>query len=332
MENKKFKALVVEEGPNGVYHRSVQIRSIAELPPGDMVVRVVYSSINYKDALSAIGNKGVTKHYPHTPGIDAVGIVEKCESGIFHTGDKVIVTGFDLGTKVDGGFAEYIRIQSSWAVKLPEGLEMKEAILLGTAGLTAGLSVYNLIRTVSPEDGPVIVSGATGGVGSLSVALLAKLDYKVTAITGKEEQKPFLLSLGAHEVISRTLFSERTPQALLSSQWAGGIDTTGGIILENILKSTKMFAAVTTCGNVASAELELSVYPFILRGIRLIGITSQNTPLEERQVIWNHFASDWKIMEVDNLIKEISLEEISSHINKILAGKNVGRIIVNLAS
>jgi putative YhdH/YhfP family quinone oxidoreductase len=332
MENKRFKALVVEEGSNGVYHRSIQVKSIAELPPGDMVVRVIYSSINYKDALSAIGNKGVTKNYPHTPGIDAVGIVEKCESGIFHTGDKVIVTGFDLGTKVDGGFAEYIRIPSSWAVKLPDGLEMKEAVLLGTAGLTAGLSVYNLIRTVSQEDGAVIVSGATGGVGSLSVSLLSNLGYTVAALTGKEDQTPFLLSLGAKEVLSRSLFSERTSQALLSSQWAGGIDTTGGIILENIIKSTKLFGAVTTCGNVAAAELELSVYPFILRGIRLIGISSQNTPLEERQVIWNHFASDWKISKVDELVQEINLKEVSSYIDKILAGKNVGRVIINLAS
>ncbi len=330
MENKQFRALVVEEGEDKKFYRSVQTRKIAELPQGDLIVKVKYSSINYKDALSAIGNKGVTKKYPHTPGIDAVGVVEKCESNRFVVGDQVIVTGFDLGTASDGGFAEYIRVPSAWAIKLPSGLSMKEAICFGTAGLTAGLSVYNLLQTVTPDKGPVVVSGATGGVGSLSVSLLAGLNYHVVAITGKEDQKDFLFSLGAKEVKLRGDFSVRTEPYLLPSAWAGGIDTTGGVILENMVKATKLFGAVTTCGNVASAELQLSAYPFILRGVRLIGISSQNTPVNEREIIWNKFASEWKLDSLQQLTKEITLDEVSCYLDKILAGENVGRVIVRM--
>ena len=202
MKNQEFKAYVVEE-KDGKYNGSIKTKSIEELPQGALLIKVTYSSLNYKDALSASGNKGVTRNYPHTPGIDAAGIVEASDNAAFKTGDKVIVTSYDLGMNTDGGFAEYIRVPAEWAVKLRENLSLKEAMIYGTAGLTAGMSVLRLTELVKPEDGKIIVSGATGGVGSLSVTILSKLGYSVAALTGKESEQDNLFSLGAKEIISR---------------------------------------------------------------------------------------------------------------------------------
>lgn len=329
MEQIKFKGFIVEEH-EGRFVRSIKTRSVSDLPENDLLIRVRYSSLNYKDALSASGDKGVTKKYPHTPGIDAVGTVVGSDTKKFRENENVIVTSYDLGMNTAGGFGQYIRVPSDWAVKLPEELSMKESMIIGTAGLTAGMSVFRLSEYIKPEHGKVVVSGATGGVGSLSVAILAKLGFNVSAISGKEEDHDFLFNLGAGEVIARKDFEKENTRPMMKGCFAGGIDTVGGSILDNIIKSTQPMGVVTCCGNVASAKLNLTVFPFILRGVSLIGIDSQNYPMAYREVVWNKLAKDWK---PDNLMKvytEISFAELSDNIDLMLDGKIKGRTVLDL--
>ena len=329
MEQKKFKAFVVEE-QGGRFIRNIKTRSVNDLPNNDLLIRVRYSSLNYKDALSASGNKGVTKNYPHTPGIDAVGTIVCSGTKKFRENEKVIVTSYDLGMNTAGGFGQYIRVSSDWAVKLPEGMTMKESMIIGTAGLTAGMSVYRLTESIKPEDGKVVVSGATGGVGALSVAILAKLGYTVTAISGKKQEHDFLLKLGASEVVSRKDFEKEDARPILKGCFAGGVDTVGGTILENIIKSTQPMGVVTCCGNVASPKLNMTIFPFILRGVSLIGIDSQNYPMTYREIVWNKLAKDWKPDQLMEIYTEIFLAELSDKINLMLDGKLKGRTILNL--
>lgn len=331
MEQREFKAFVVEE-ENENFIRRVKTKSLDELPEGDLLIKVHYSSLNYKDALSASGNKGVTRNYPHTPGIDAVGAVVSSKSGDFKVDEKVIVTSYDLGMNTAGGFGHYISVPSEWAVKLPENLSMKEAMIFGTAGLTAGISVLRLIETVKPEDGIIVVSGATGGVGALSISILSKLGYKVAAITGKETEKEFLKSLGAKEIILRKNFEEKEKRPMLKPLFAGAIDTVGGPILENIIKATHPMGVVTCCGNVASPKLDLTVFPFILRGITLIGIDSQNYPMKYREQVWKKLSKDWKPTQLSESFEEINLGELSDKIDLMLKGKLKGRTVINMTS
>ncbi len=327
MKDQQYKALVVEE-KDGDYIRSVQTREVSDLPKGEVLIRVAYSSLNYKDALSAIGNKGVTKSYPHTPGIDAAGVVEASDSPKFTVGDKVIVTSYDLGMNTPGGFGEYIRVPADWIVKLPENLSLKESMIIGTAGLTAAISLMRFSEVVQPEDGPVLVSGATGGVGSWSVALLSALGYEVTVLTGKEKEAGYLKDLGARDILLRKDFEAEDRRPMLSAKYAGGIDTTGGAILENMIKSTSPFGAVTCCGNVAGAKLNLTVFPFILRGISLIGISSQNYPMKYRIHAWEKMAGEWKSETMLNVYREVELTSLSDEIDAILAGKQKRRVLV----
>ena len=330
MKDKEFNAYVVNEEEEKKYVGKITRRKIDDLPEGDLLVKVYYSSLNYKDALSASGNRGVTKNYPHTPGIDAVGVVVRSGDKCFNIEDKVIVTSYDLGMNTDGGFGEYIRVPSKWAIKLPENLSMKESMIFGTAGLTAGISVLRLTELVKPEDGSIIVSGATGGVGTISIAILKKLGFSVSAITGKETERKYLSDLGAEEIIIRKNFEELDKKPLLKTLYAGAIDTVGGVILENIIKSIKPNGAVTCCGNVASAKLELTVFPFILRGVTLIGIDSQNLPIIYREKIWKQLASDWKLDTLLDSYDEISLEDLDQKISLMLRGKLKGRTIINM--
>ncbi len=329
MKIKEFDAFVVEKKGDG-YSGRVVGRSLRDLPENELLIKVQYSSLNYKDALSATGNKGVTRHYPHTPGIDAAGTVVSDASGKFSENESVIVTGYDLGMNTAGGFAQYIRVPAEWAVRLPEGLTMKEAMILGTAGLTAGMSVLRLSERVKPEDGKVAVSGASGGVGALSIAVLSKMGYSVSAISGKEQERGFLLDLGAEEVVPREEYEAENSRPLLKTEFAGAVDTVGGTILANLVKSTRPLGVVTCCGNVASPQLDLSVYPFILRGVSLIGIDSQNCPLEQRQIVWEKLAGEWKPENLQELCREISLDELPESIERMLSGKLKGRTVVNL--
>jgi len=329
MQNTLYKAFVVEE-LDGKFVREIQTLSTENLPIGEVLVRVHYSSVNYKDALSASGNKGVTKKYPHTPGIDAAGVVEYSENNQFNIGDEVIVTGNDLGMNTAGGFGQYIRIPADWVVKLPVGLSMKEAMIIGTAGFTAGVSLSRLNELVKPTDGKVIVTGATGGVGSVALSLLAKLGYKTVAVSGKESEYDFLRGLGASEVISRAEFQQADKRPLLSAQYAGAIDTVGGTSLENILKLLQPLGAVTTCGSVSSTQLNTTVFPFILRGITLIGISAQNYPMNLRQKLWNKMSDEWKPEHLLKIYNEISLTELESTLESILKGELKGRTIVRM--
>lgn len=329
MSKNDFKAFIVKE-KNGKYEGRVENKQFDELPAGDLLIKVEYSSLNYKDALSAAGNKGVTKQFPHTPGIDAAGTIAESESPMFKKGDSVIVTSYDLGMNTSGGFAEYIRVPADWAVNMPENLSSKEAMMYGTAGLTAGMSVQRLTEFVKPEDGPIIVSGATGGVGSVSIAILNKLGYQITAVSGKESAKDFLKELGADEIISRKDFTEMASKPLLKPIAAGAVDTVGGVILENIIKSVGANGTVTCCGNAASPKLELTVFPFILRGVTLIGIDSQNYPMENRKTVWKKLSQDWKIAFSDDSYSEISLDELPEKTKLMLEGKLKGRTIIKI--
>jgi len=326
---KEYKALVINE-VNAAFEQTIQTLHIDNLPKGDVLVKVHYSSINYKDALSATGNKGITKKYPHTPGIDAAGEVVSSLDDKFKVGDKVIVTGYDLGMNTSGGFGQYIRVPSEWVVQLPEGLSLKESMIIGTAGFTAGISVLRLSALVKPSDGKILVSGATGGVGSVALSLLSKLGYQTVAISGKETEYPFLRKLGAIEILPRADFQEVDKRPMLSAQYAGAIDTVGGAILENILKTLQPLGAVTTCGSVSATQLNMTVFPFILRGISLIGISAQNYPGALREPLWIKLATDWKPNNLLELYSEIRLEDIPETVALILQGKLKGRTIVNM--
>ena len=326
-----FKALESskEEDQNTL---SIIEKNIDDLPDGDILIKVSYSSLNYKDALSASGSPGVTKNYPHTPGIDAVGHVQESSDSAFKEGDVVIVTGYDLGMNTAGGFGQYIRVPAHWVIKLPNGLNEVEAMSLGTAGLTAGLSIQALEKyssTTGFEGSKSIVTGSTGGVGSIAVMLLSKLGSEVTAITGKNTQKSFLENLGASEVISREELSEMTRLPMGKPIWDLGVDVVSGNTLSLLLSSLKPGGAVACSGLVGGPSFESSIFPFILRGNALLGIDSVEIPLSHKEEVWKNFALDWKL-DLSKLVKEVPLEGLENEINSILQGGQVGRVLVNL--
>ena len=332
MDSKTFKAMVVQETPDGKYTRRIAEKSLDDLPAGELLVRVHYSSLNYKDGLSATGHRGVTKNYPHTPGVDAAGVVEESLSDAFQPGDEVIVTSYDLGMNTSGGFGQFIRVPAGWVVPLPENLSPKESMAYGSAGLTAGFCILKLQEHgVTPERGEILVTGATGGVGSFAVAMLAKIGYQVVAVTGKMDEQQFLIDLGAKEIISRDEATDTSGKPLLKGRWAGVVDAVGGEILATAIRSTKLHGAVTCCGNVASPDLPINVYPFILRGISLVGIDSQSFPMTFRRQTWEKIATEWKLDNLDRQTSVRSLEELDSEIDRILAGKQKGRVIVDLS-
>jgi putative YhdH/YhfP family quinone oxidoreductase len=323
--------MVVTETADKKFTREVTQKRLKDLPPGELLIEVKYSSLNYKDALSASGNKGVTRNYPHTPGIDAAGVVVESANTKFAPGDSVVVTGFDLGMNTSGGFGQYIRVPASWVVKLPQNLSLKESMAYGTAGFTAALAVLRMQQHgLSKEQGEVLVTGATGGVGSVAVGILARLGFHVVAASGKTSEKDFLVSLGAKEILPRDEVNDTSGKALLKERWAGVIDTVGGNILASAIKSTKRRGPVACCGNVASPELSLTVYPFILRGVALLGIDSAECPMDVRSLIWDKIAGEWKLDHLDTLVSECSLEELGGKIDMILAGKIKGRVVVRL--
>ncbi|QTA93518.1 YhdH/YhfP family quinone oxidoreductase [Desulfonema magnum] len=331
MALKTFKAMLVKDTGDNRYTRQIVDKSVEELPPGDVLVNVRYSSLNYKDALSAIGNKGVTKKYPHTPGIDAAGIVAESSVPEFSPGDEVIVTSYDLGMNTSGGFGQYIRVPAGWVVPLPGGLTLRESMIYGTAGFTAALSVFRLKESgITPDRGDVLVSGATGGVGSIAVSILSQIGYSVTAVNGISDKTAYLRKIGAKSVISIEAATDQTGRPLLKERWAGSIDAVGGDILVTTIKSTAHNGTVTCCGNIASPEMPLNVYPFILRGVRLIGIGSQNCPMPVRRKIWEKIAGEWKIVRPDPLTSEISLDELDHQIEMMLQRKRKGRTLVRM--
>ena len=330
---ESFRALLVDKTAEGHFARETVERQLDDLPEGDLLIDVRYSSLNYKDALSATGNPGVTRKFPHTPGIDAAGVVLSSNNSEFSVGQEVLVTGYDLGMNTPGGFGQRIRIPSDWAIPLPSGMSLKQSMLLGTAGLTAALCVDKLQRMdLTPADGPVLVTGATGGVGSVAVMLLVKLGYSVTAVTGKRHQEGFLRQLGASEVLSREVLTESNPRPLGAETWAGAVDTVGGVPLSNILKTLSYGGSVAACGLVSSPSFEATVLPFILRNINLLGVDSVELPREVKNAMWQKLAGEWKLEGLDALLQPLSFDTLSDAIDRILAGEMVGRGVLDLAA
>ena len=326
-----FRAFRVEKTADGKFERRIVERDTADLPVGDLLIDVEYSSLNYKDALSAVGNPGVTRRYPHTPGIDAAGVVVESSSNQFAAGDAVVVIGFDLGMNTPGGFGRRIRVPAGWAVPMPPGLDARSAMILGTAGFTAALAVDRLEAAgMKPDGGPVLVTGATGGVGSVAVALLARLGYEVHAATAKVSSHQFLLDLGAREVVWRHDLLKGSKRPLLKATWGGAVDTAGGPLLVNAVKALRYGASLAACGLVASPEIPATVFPFILRGVNLLGIDSVELPLLRKAEIWGKLAGSWKLDRLDALAVPLTLDNLSVAIDRILAGEMVGRGLLDL--
>ncbi len=323
-----FRALITSENDDGKFENNIVQKSINELPEGDMLIKVEYSSLNYKDALSASGNKGVTKKYPHTPGIDAAGVVEKSSNSNFPKNTSVIVSGYDLGMNTDGGFGEYIRVPYSWVVKTPSSFSTEEAMSIGTAGLTAGLSVKVLQEKSTIRNKSIIISGGTGGVGSIAVKLLCHLGANITAVTGKKNMFNYLKNLGAKNILDREEFIKSTRLPMSKGIYDLAIDVSGGKTLSAILASMKYNGLIVCCGNVGGANFETSVFPFILRGNRLIGIDSAFKPINEKAQIWNLFSDEWSLPNLKELYRLVSLEDIPLEIKKTLNGQQIGRVVL----
>jgi acrylyl-CoA reductase (NADPH) len=326
-----MKAFVVEKIGEKEFTSGIQDISTPKCEENQVVIKVTYSSLNYKDALSSIGNPGVTRKFPHITGIDVSGTIFESTSPIFKVGERVLVTGYDMGMNSNGGHAQYVKVPASWVARIPDSISDKEIMTFGTAGLTAALSVNELIENgIKPESGDILVTGATGGVGSIAIAILSKLGYNIVAISGKKDRIDFLKNIGANEVILREVFEENTNKPLLSEKYAGVIDTVGGQILANALKEVKYDGVVTCCGLTSSSQLNTNVFPFILRGVRLIGIDSVECKLEKKQAAWEKLASRWKINSLNTIVNEITLDEIKVAYEHLLSGKAVGRYVVKI--
>lgn len=329
--DENFPCYWVFKGDDGQVRGEARRIDRDQLPPGEVLVRVAYSSLNYKDALAATGHPGVARQLPHVPGIDAAGVVETSDSEKFRPGDEVLITGYSMGETRFGGWSAYVRMPAENVVPLPAGLSLKEAMILGTAGFTAGQSVAAVVeRGIRPDRGPVVVTGASGGVGSIAVGLLAKLGFRVAAVSGKPEAADYLKKLGAAEILPRDEVDDRSKRPLLSGRWAAAVDTTGGNILATLLRSTTHRGVVTACGLVAGAELPLSVYPFILRGVDLVGIDSAHCPMDRRLEIWSRLAGPWKLDRLDELAETIRLDQVDQYVRRILEGRIIGRTLVEL--
>ncbi|TWT37191.1 putative acrylyl-CoA reductase AcuI [Posidoniimonas corsicana] len=322
-----FPAMVVRETADGAASRIEEL-TLGDLPEGGVVIRVEYSSLNYKDALASQGHPGVVRSLPHVPGIDCAGEVVSSDAAEFRPGEKVLVTGYDLGSGAWGGYSQYVRVPAEWVVAMPDGLTPRLAMVYGTAGFTAAQCVQALVRGgVEPADGPVVVSGATGGVGTLAVAILAKLGYEVTAVSGKPDRHDSLLRLGAAEVAGRELLSG-DDRPLLKSRWAGAVDTVGGAPLATLVRSLNHRGCVAACGLTAGEQLPLTVYPFILRGVTLAGIDSAKCPRAPRMEVWRLLSGDWRVDLPDELVSETDLAGLPEQISAMLAGDHFGRTLV----
>lgn len=326
----KYSALQVTEKSDGEFVADICELDTDNLPAGDVLIRVSYSSLNYKDALSFSGNKGVTRHYPHTPGIDAVGQVVSSDSDAFSEGQSVVVVGYDLGMNTAGGLGEYIRVPANWVMPLNAGMSERQSMAWGTAGFTAALCVEKLLNSdVLPKNGPVLVSGATGGVGSIAVQLLKKLGFTVHALTTKDSASEFLKGIGADEIILLSEFDTTNKRPMLKPQYAAAIDVAGGNLLASILKVVNYGGAVACCGLVESVALNTTVLPFILRGVDLLGVDSVELPLAKKQQVWSAMSGGWSLDRLEDHCEEISKAQLSEKLSLILNGQAKGRFILD---
>ena len=321
----KYKAYLVDDH-DGVYSGSIEELEMESVLEGNVIIKVHYSSLNYKDALAASGAKGVVSSYPFVPGIDVGGEIIESSSDNFKVGDQVIATGYKLGMSVFGGFGELVQIPEEWVVHLPSNLSLLNAMSLGTAGLTAGACVKKVLDNNTSFNKPFLVSGATGGVGSIAVNLLSHLGFEVHAVTGKPDID-LLNKLGVLKTIERNVFISEPVKALDKAIYSGGIDTVGGDILSKMLSMIDSHGSIACCGNVAGTKFTSSVFPFILRGVSLIGIDSAESDINLKKEIWNLFASDWSL-NLDDYTKVVSLNSIEDEIKKILQGKQTGRVVI----
>ena len=322
----QYSAYYVEE-KDGSFSSSIAQLELKKPAEGFVQIKVSYSSLNYKDALSASGNKGVTRNYPFVPGIDAAGIITDGNSSQFEDGDEVIVTGYDMGMNTPGGFGEYINVPANWVVKKPINITAIEAMSIGTAGLTAAASVLKIQKSSGESDLPVLVSGATGGVGSIGVMLMSKLGFEVSALTGKSSSINFLQSIGANNIILRDEYLEAPSKPMEKPLFSSAIDTVGGNILSRMLPQISPHGVVACCGNVAGIEVNTTVFPFILRGIMLAGIDSAESPIEFKTKIWNKFANEWRL-DLSSVIKVVTKENLQQEIDLILKGGQQGRVVL----
>jgi acrylyl-CoA reductase (NADPH) len=330
-ETTKFKALLVTESQSGEFSQNISEQSIDDLPAGELLIKNHYSSINYKDALSASGHKGVTREYPHIPGIDAAGEVVASNDKRFKQGDKVIVTGYDLGMNHWGGFAQYIKVPNNWAVKCPENLGLKEAMLFGTAGFTAMLAIYKMQQLLAVKNPRILVTGASGGVGSILMAILSE-EYAQISVTTRSQSKneAYLQKLGADNIIYQEEFQEmKNDKALYPRRWDVIIDNLGGRQLSGLVKSIDYHGLFISCGNILGSEFNMNLFPYILRGVSMIGITSANAQMQMREIIWKKIANSQKILK-KTTYDEIVLAQTPNIINSILSGTHHGRTIINL--
>ncbi len=324
-----FRAFrIFDEG--GRIHGALVDTVVGELSPGEVLIRAAYSSVNYKDALAGTGTGKILKRFPLIGGIDVAGTVAVSDDGRFRHGDTVLVTGYELGVSRDGGYAAYVRVPGDWVVRVPDGLNPYEAMALGTAGFTAGLAVLRLEQHgLQPGRGPVVVTGATGGVGSIAISSLSNLGYEVTAITGKDSEHEYLRQLGARDVLSRhTLHMGTRP--LERATWAGAVDAVGGDVLAWLTRTMDYWGGIASTGLTGGIELHTTVLPFILRGISLLGIDSVMCPMDTRREVWRRLSTDLKPAHLDRIAREITLDELPDAFNVLLTGAARGRFVVKL--
>ena len=325
-----FRAFVVNKTAEQ-FTAQVQALTRDDLPSGEVLIHVAYSSVNYKDALACTPDGKVVRSYPFVPGIDLAGVVVESSDERFHAGDEVIATSYDLGVSHFGGFSEYARVRANWVVPLPQGLTLKEAMALGTAGFEAALAVHKLEKNgLTPQHAPVLVTGATGGVGSIAVNILAKLGHTVVASTGKQAEHAYLKELGASTILSREEVSTESNRPLEKELWAGSVDSVGGATLAYLIRTTKYGGSVAACGLTGGTTVNTTVFPFILRGVNLLGIDSVFCPMGLRRELWQRLASDLKPTKLDTISREVTLDELPQVTASLLSGAVRGRTVVRL--
>lgn len=324
-----FRAFRIHDDEAG-YRSSIESIALADLAPGEVVIRSAYSSVNYKDALAGTGEGKILRRFPLVGGIDVAGHVVESRDARFREGDAVVVTGCGLSETRDGGYSEYARLEADWAIPLPCGLDLREAMILGTAGFTAALALHRMLENgQSPAHGPLAVTGATGGVGSLAVDIFSRAGFEVHAVSGKAAQADYLRSLGAREVLGREALSTRRPME--SARFGGGLDNVGGAMLASLLAQTAPYGNVATAGLAASPELATTVMPFIIRGVSLLGVASAGTARPVRERIWERLASDWKPARLERICtREVDLDALPSVFPTMLAGGSFGRTLVRI--